>query len=197
MSTQNSNLAQNLESLLDTSIKTYSKLLTTGIESLSQLKIPTISENCISCPPKEECPPKFIGKIFRKAMPGEKIIIPFTVQNQYSDFKTYRIGIRELKDPDGDPAPSQPVLNKTLITLPPYGSERILLGISLSQFSQTTYSAEIVIRENLYNQNILLILEVGDFTSEIVVPLDEKKYQLKWQSWKIHFYCEKPTGKNN
>lgn len=191
----NKKQTQTVGSLLNTSLKAYSQLLNSGIENLSQIKLPSLNNDCDTCPPKEECPPKFIGKLYRQAMQGERIIIPFIVQNSCSDYKTYRIGIRELKNLDGDLAPTQPVLNKNLVTLPPNASERVLLGVNLAQFTNGTYQAEIVIRENLYNQNILLTLDVEDYDAPIFSPYSEKKYQLKWQSWKSHFYCEKPIRK--
>ncbi|MBC7874806.1 MAG: hypothetical protein H7Y01_12465, partial [Ferruginibacter sp.] len=120
-------------------------------------------------------------------------IVPFMVKNTCSHAKTYRIGVRELIDADGRPAPSQPILNKQTITLQPGRSERVLMQIDLDKFENgSSHSTEIVIRENEINQNICFTLKVNNDCQQVVTaePQDEKKYKLRWQSWQSHYYCE-------
>lgn len=189
------NVADNLGTILSRSFEMYKGILETGFNA-TNLKLPT-SSDCDACAPKEECPPKFIGKLYRSAMPNECIIVPFIINNGSSVPKTYRIGMRELKDNDGNLAPIQPKLNKNTVVLPPNGQERILIGLQLANFSKGTYETEVVVREKDYNQNILLTVDVQDVSASVFTPLDEKKYNLKWQSWKTHFYCERPRTQHN
>ena len=144
------------------------------------------------CPPKNECPPHCILQITRNASAGERIIVPFMVKNKCNTQKQYRIGARDLKSVDGSMAPSQPTLNKNQVTLDAGQSEMVLMGIDLDKFPNgNTYNAEIVIREKDFNQNICFKLIVdGNSNVPVAEPLDEKKYLLRWQSWRSHFYCE-------
>ena len=182
------NIADSFGNIISQSFEMYKGVLETGLNAANLN--PPFNTDCDTCPPKEECPPKFIGRLYRSAMQNESIIVPFIINNGCSSPKTYRIGVRELKDIDGNMAPNQPKLNKNLVVLAPNGQERILIGLQLTNFQKGTYEAEIVVRENEYNQNILLTVEVADVAAPVFTPLDEKKYQLKWQSWKTHFYCE-------
>ncbi len=160
----------------------------------SNLTIPMMrtkkSSSC--CPPETECPPHCIANITRHASAGERIVVPFLVRNSCSSEKTYRVGVRELKDEDGNMAPSQPELNKKSVTLPPGSRERVLMTIDLASFkSGSAYSTEIVLREKEINQNICFRLVVeGSSDAVEVSPHDEKKYKLKWQDWRSHYYCE-------
>ncbi len=144
------------------------------------------------CAPEEDCPPHCILQITKQAYAGERIIVPFMVKNHCNTAKTYKVGVRDLKNIDGTIAPAQPELNKKQVTLDPGGSELVLLGIDLNQFTNgNTYTAEIVIREKDINQNICFKLIVdGHKNIPVAEPLDEKKYLMHWQSWKSHFYCE-------
>lgn len=143
------------------------------------------------CTPDESCPPHCIAFITRQAMAGEKILVPFTVTNTCNSQKTYRVGVRELKDLDGNLAPAQPQLNKSGVILDPGRSERVIMSLDVSQFNNgNSYKTEIVIRENEINQNICFTLNVTDHPQTDVSPFDEKKYKLKWQDWQSHFYCE-------
>lgn len=146
------------------------------------------------CPPEPECPPHCLANITRRAVEGERIVVPFMVKNSCSTEKTYRVGVRELKDEDGNLAPSQPFLNKQSVTLAPGRRERVLMMIDLQAFkSGSIYSTEIVLREKEFNQNICFRLHVEGHTNlPEVSPHDEKKYRLKWQDWRSHFYCEPP-----
>lgn len=162
----------------------------TGFSNLTIPMMKTKSSNC--CPPETECPPHCIANITRHASEGERIVVPFLVRNSCSSEKTYRIGVRELKDEDGNMAPSQPSLNKKSITLQPGRRERVLMTVDLASFkSGTAYSTEIVLREKEINQNICFRLIVeGSSNAVEVSPYDEKKYKLKWQDWRSHYYCE-------
>jgi hypothetical protein len=144
------------------------------------------------CASKPDCPPHCILELARHAAPGERIIVPFGVKNTCGMQKTYRIGVRELKNLDGSMAPAQPVLNKKAVTLAPGETEMILLSLDLVHFpAGNTYAAEIVVREKEINQNICFSLVVDSYTPmPVAKPLDEKKYLLHWQSWQSHFYCE-------
>lgn len=162
---------------------------------LPQIKIPQLStSNCDCCPPKQTCPPHCIAAITRYAIQGERIITAFTVENNCSQTKSYRIGVRELKDESGNLAPSQPMLNKTFVTLDPGRSEQVLVTLDLANFQNgSTYTTEIVLREKEINQNVCFTVIVESISSTTVTPLDENQYKLRWQSWKDHYYCERPT----
>jgi hypothetical protein len=165
--------------------------------SLPLIKIPQLkSDNCDCCPPKQTCPPHCITAITRYAMEGERIVVPFIVKNTCSKNKTYRIGVRELTNEDnGQLAPSQPVLNKSSVTLGAGKSEKVLMTIELDQFAAgATYTAEIVLREKEINQNICFTLIIDNPTNiPVAKPKDEQEYRLRWQSWKDHYYCEKTS----
>jgi len=162
---------------------------------LPQIKIPQLgASDCDCCPPKQTCPPHCIAAITRYGIQGERIITAFTVENDCSKTKSYRIGVRELKDESGNLAPSQPQLNKTFVTLDPGRSEQVLVTLDLANFSNgSTYATEIVLREKEINQNVCFTVIVENISSTTVIPQDENKYKLRWQSWKDHYYCERPT----
>lgn len=164
--------------------------------SMGNLNIPFLSKQDDCCAPKEDCPPHCILQITRTAAAGEKVMVPFMVKNNCVATKTYRLGLREMKNIDGTLAPSQPELNKKQVILDAGASELILLGADLSNFPNgNTYTTEIVIREKDINQNICFTLHVDSGKNiPVAEPVDEKKYLLKWQSWKSHFYCEPKKG---
>ncbi|MEP6846101.1 MAG: hypothetical protein ABI861_08855 [Panacibacter sp.] len=159
---------------------------------LPQLKL----DNCDCCPPKQTCPPHCIATIKRTAQEGERIVVPFIVKNTCSQTTTYRVGVRELiNEDDGQAAPAQPTLNKMVVTLAPGRSERVLMTVDLANFSAgATYMAEIVLREKEINQNICFTLIIDSPGGPVVTPKSEQDYRLRWQSWKDHYYCEKPTA---
>jgi hypothetical protein len=194
---------ENLQTLTDISTEFYSTLLNnmTGNNTLFRKNIGQLGKNALDpfkaifntgdcCPPKEECPPHCIESIFRRAMVGERIVVPFNVKNDCEKTKIYQVGIREMTDQDGNPASVQPKLNKSSVSLQPYASERVLVMLDLAKMEKATYTAEIVLRENEFNQNICLTVDVGDHATTTVTPYEEKKFKLKWQSWRSHFYCE-------
>ncbi|MEP6465279.1 MAG: hypothetical protein ABJB05_03195 [Parafilimonas sp.] len=161
---------------------------------LPTIQIPKIGESNCDCPPEETCPPHCIAAITRYAMQGERIITSFTVQNDCNQTKTWRIGVRDLKDENGALAPAQPILNKNFVTLDAGRSEQVLVSLDLGNFNNgSTYTTEIVLREKEINQNICFTLIVDNSGSTLVTPLDEQQYLLRWQSWKDHYYCERPT----
>lgn len=178
-------LVENMTESLFSLNKTFSD---SGLPILNILS-PAKKSKC--CPPEATCPPHCIAAINRQAMVGERIIVPIVVTNDCNSQKTYRVGIRELKDGDGNLAPSQPQLNKNQLVLDPGRSERILMTLDLGNFSNgTSYETEVVLREREINQNICFTLKVNDNNYTEVKPYDEKKYKLKWQDWQSHFYCE-------
>jgi hypothetical protein len=151
---------------------------------------------CGCCPPRQECPQDCLVSIKRIAYAGEKIIVPFKVKNSSHIQKHYRIGMRPLKEDNGNAAPSQPVLNKTEVTLEPNQSELVLMGINLANFQTGhTYRANIVVRENEINQNICFTLIVSSyFDVPEAKPWDERKYSSHFQCWQSHFYCDSPKS---
>ena len=50
-----------------------------------------------------------------------------------------------------------------------------------------------VLDEKEINQNICFTIKVDNSGSTTVSPLDEQQYLLHWQSWKDHYYCERPA----
>jgi hypothetical protein len=161
----------------------------------SSLQLPKLGkETCHCCPPDCHCPPHCIAAIERRAMRGERIIVPFTVKNTCSKQKSYQIGVRELKDQNGGLAPSQPKLNRYTLTLDPGQSIRVLMLVDLASFTNgSTYQTEIVLREKQYNQNVCFTLFVEDGDSVLVQPQDEKEMNMRWQSWQDHYWCEKKS----
>ncbi len=184
-----------LEGMVENISSVNQSIAETGIPSLTLPVFNPKSSTC--CPPETECPPHCIAYITRHAMAGERIVVPFLVRNRCSSEKTYRIGIRELKDEDGNMAPSQPSLNKQSVTLAPGSGERVDMDVDLKSFKAgSIYSTEIVLREKDINQNICFKLVVkGSSEIEEVSPYDEKKYKLKWLDWRSHYYCEPPIRK--
>lgn len=166
---------------------------------LSKFKIPNIlggNSKSDCCVPKNECPPHCILQIERHAYQGETIVVPFNIKNTCSKQKTYKVGVRELKNVNGTLAPSKPQLNKTIITLENGETEQVLMKINLEKFETgANYKVEIVIREKEINQNICFSLIIdGTNNAPTAKPLDEKQYLMKWHSWKDHFYCETRLG---
>ena len=188
------NIADRFGDLINQSFQVYKEVMEVGLQN-SNMNFLNPS-NCDNCPPKDDCAPKFLGEIHRKAMSNERIIIPFILINNCSTPKTYRVGLREFSDLDGNTAPTQPNLNKNTVTIPPNGQERILIDLNLINYNIGFYQAEVVVREQDYNQNILLVVEVSNSGAPVFSPLDEKKYHLKWQNWKTHFYCEPKRRQN-
>lgn len=201
-------LTESFQKMTDVSLASVRPLMDTMFNNISGLNktffekgIPAIQlpqfrlqkDDC--CAPKASCPPHCLTSITRHATEGERIIVPFMIKNTCTTAKTYRVGVRELKDADGNKAPDQPTLNKNQVVLEPGRSERVLMSIDLAKFTQgSAYSTEIVLREKDINQNICFTLIV-DASNNIPVaePLAEQKYRLRWQSWKDHFYCEPPV----
>ena len=200
-------LIDNFQSMSKLSVNTMQPLFKNMVETASNLnnsilegKIPSLDlssfqinkkSNC--CPPVTECPPQCIASISREARSDERIIVPFLIKNTCSTQKTYRVGVRELKNLDGQLAPNQLFLNKTAVTLAPGARENILMSLDLSNFSNgSTYEAEIVIREKEINQNICFTLYVNDHTPMTVSPYNENQYKQKWLNWHSHFYCDPP-----
>lgn len=162
-------------------------------QGLPALQIPLLKMHTSQCcPPETICPPQCLSSIHRCAMEGERIRVPILIKNTCSHVKTWRIGVRELKNQDGQMAPSQPQLTKSSLTIEPGRSERVVMMIDLEKFSNADiYSTEIVLREREINQNICFTLSVDAACLETeVAPYDEKKYRQRWQGWQSHYYCE-------
>lgn len=145
------------------------------------------------CPPDPTCPPHCLAEIKKTACPGERIIVPFNVKNDCGHRRIYRIGVRPLVNGQGQTAPMQPWLDRTELQLEPGQSGTVRMTVDLQEGFQVgeCYSAEIVIRESKFNQNICFRLCVENCHPDVEVrPLDERKYFMRWQPWQDHFYCE-------
>lgn len=171
-------------------------------KSLSKGKLPSFDLSLITagnktdcCVPEPTCPPKYLARINRCATAGERIAVPFDIENTCSKEKRYQVGTRPMTDVHGNVASSQPKLDKSIVQISPGNKTRVMLNLDLANYSNgNTYTAEIVIREKEVNQNILFTLTVSEECSAVPVakPIEENKYFLQWHSWKSHFYCEKP-----
>ncbi|NOQ73880.1 MAG: hypothetical protein GQ574_17870 [Crocinitomix sp.] len=182
-----------VENMFDNATKANKQIISGKVPRLNLSNQKGNTSHC--SPPEETCPPHCIATITRQAMANERIIVPFLVKNECATTKTYRVGVRELEDMDGNLAPSQPVLNKTTVTLAPGRKERVLMVIDLSGYSNgTEYATEIVLREKEFNQNICFRLRVNYYDEITAVPFSEKKFKIKWQNWQSHFYCEPKKG---
>lgn len=201
-------ISDSFQRITDMSIETMKPLMENMFDNVTKVnrqiidgKVPRLNlsnqkgKTSHCSPPEDACPPHCIATITREAMAGERIIVPFLVKNECSTTKTYRVGVRELMDMDGNLAPTQPKLNKTTVTLAPGRKERVLMLIDLSTYSNgTEYATEIVLREKEFNQNICFRLRVDHHDEITAVPHSEKKYKMKWQNWQSHFYCEPKKG---
>ena len=150
-------------------------------------------KSCDCCPPEPHCPPHCLIEIHREAYAGEVIVVPFAVKNTCGAAKRYKIGVREMLDQNGNPAPVQPTLNRQEIDLQPGQTINVLMTVNLMQGVNPgdCFETDIVIREKDVNQNICFKLEVVSFCDvPVAKPLDERHYFNHWQSWKSHFYCE-------
>lgn len=186
-----------LKSSIENSIKTTSASIDiinalTEASSGSQKKK---KDDCGCCLPENECPPRCLITISRTAYAGERIIVPFKVKNSCNSSKTYRVGVRNLVDENGNTGPGQPQLNKSSITLEPGQSELVLMTIDLGNFTEGhSYETDIVLREKDINQNICFKLTIVPFFDiPEAKPKDEKVYTTHFQDWKSHFYCEHST----
>lgn len=190
---------ENFQPMLENMVETMSSFNKNFAESgIPALNISGSKGKSKCCPPEESCPPHCIATITRKAMAGERIIVPMLVTNNCGGQRTFRVGVRELLDLDGNPAPTAPTLNKNSITLEPGRSERILMTIDLIHFTTgSTYETEIVLREREINQNICFTLHVADLQATEAIPFDENQFKRRWQSWQSHFYCEPKPNRNN
>ena len=149
------------------------------------------------CPPQEKCPPHCLAILERRAHPGEVIVVPFVVRNVCGGIRKYHIGVRPLHDPEGQPTPKQPVVDKNEVTLQPDQAVIVRLKLDLSEGFQpgACYQTEIVLREKEVNQNICFRLCVEGY-GELpeIHPRDEHEYFHHFVGWDKHFYCE--TGRN-
>lgn len=148
------------------------------------------------CPPVEECPPQCLAEITRRAHAGEVVLVPFRIHNASGATRTWQVGLRPLVDEDQNPAPSQPTLDKTKVTVPPSQSVTVEMRIDLSSGYPPGghYEATIVIREKEINQNVCFRLILDPFDPPVITPHDEDDLKTHFLSWHHHFYCdEKPA----
>jgi hypothetical protein len=146
--------------------------------------------HCGCCPPECECPPQCLLMLNRSAYPGETVIVPFSVRNTTSIARQYKVGIRELLDQKGDPAPVQPTVSKELINLQPGQAVTLFVEANLQGFQTGAYETVVVLREKDVNQNICFRLQVIPFADAPEAhPVDEKRLLSHFQSWQSHYYC--------
>ncbi|OBW39636.1 hypothetical protein AB670_04023 [Chryseobacterium sp. MOF25P] len=74
MNTNNNFKINDFGNLFESYINMYKNVIDLGLKSASSFNPINSSENCDSCPPKETCPPKYLGRIHRQAMKNEIII---------------------------------------------------------------------------------------------------------------------------
>lgn len=148
------------------------------------------------CPPVEECPPQCLAEITRRAHAGEVVLVPFRIHNRSGAVKTWQVGLRPLVDQNQNPAPSQPTLDKTTVTVPPSQSVVVEMRIDLTEGYQagTAYEATIVIREKEINQNVCFRLILDPLHAQEVVPYDEEDLKTHFLSWHYHFYCDEKVA---
>lgn len=202
------NILDTMQNFSNASLKLFSDALEANnqmaqswMNAMSQ-STPTSSEkkSVACCPPDIECPPHCLMMISRQAQRGECIVIPFAVKIKCNHPKTVQIGLRPLLDPDGNPAPVQPTLDKTTITIQPGHSVVVRLRLDLKEefITGTCYQTEVVIREKQVNQNICVRICVDDYRDVPQVTLrEEAEYFNRFQSWESHFYCEKRPIRTN
>jgi hypothetical protein len=144
------------------------------------------------CPPIEECPPQCLTEITRHAHAGEVVLVAIRINNPFGEAKTWQVGLRPLVDEHQKPAPSQPTLDKTSVTVPPSQSVVVEMRIDLTQgyHAGSSYEATIVIREKEVNQNVCFTLVLDPLRPEDVTPWDEQDLKRHFLSWHHHFYCD-------
>jgi len=206
--------AKNIQSLFEMSTSTLKNIIDKNIISFGKpnnysdnLSFSSIRNNgncdseCDSgcCPPKQKCPPKFLAIINREAFKGERITVPFKIFNKTGITRNYRIGLRPLKEDNGNSAPSQPVLNKHSVTLDPGQSELVIMVIDLLNFETGhQYKTNIVVREDKINQNILFNLNVLPYINiSQAEPWDENRIRSNFSGWQSHFYCDSTKQNRN
>lgn len=180
-----------LKDIVDTGRKTIGSI--TSMLGNMKVSMPgKRSDDCGCCPPKKECPPRCLTTITKSAFAGERIIVPFKVRNTCNTPRMYQVGVRELKDENGNLAPGQPSLNKTTLNLNGGESQLVYMTLDLVNFPPGhSFATDIVLREKDINQNICFTLNVGSYTNiPEARPIDEKKYYIHFQDWRSHFYCE-------
>ncbi len=152
---------------------------------------------CGCCPPECDCPPRCLLQLHRSAYPGETVVVPFSVRNTTGMARTYKVGVRDLLDQQGNPAPGQVFVNQNSIALQPGQAITLLAQVNLGQFQTGIYETDIVLREKDVNQNICFRLEVVPFPDAPEArPWDENKLLTHFQSWQSHYYCtpQKPPS---
>jgi hypothetical protein len=164
------------------------------------------------CPPVEKCPPCCILELDRRAKPGEVILVPFRIRNASGRQRSYQVGIRPMVDEHQNPAPSQPTLDRTAVTINPHQSALVEMRLDLSHDAYRPgqrFEATIVVREKEINQNICFRLTLDPFDDvPEAVPCDERDLRTHFVSWHYHFYCDedprvtlghgdRPSGRDN
>ncbi|MEO6036827.1 MAG: hypothetical protein ABIQ93_00350 [Saprospiraceae bacterium] len=149
---------------------------------------------CGCCPPSGNCPPHCLLELNRSAFPGETVIVPFTVRNTTGSPRSYKVGVRDLLDQQGNKALHQPVLSQALINLAPNQAITLSIMLPTTDMAVGSYQTEIVLREKDLNQNICFTLQVVPLPAAPEAhPRDEKQYMTQFQGWQSHFYCTPPT----
>jgi hypothetical protein len=150
------------------------------------------------CPPVEHCPPACLLLLTRRAVPGEVILVPFRIHNGTGAVKSYAVGLRPMMNDQQQPAPTQPSLDKTHVTIQPGQSVALDMRIDLSvagYHAGQQYEATIVVREKDINQNICFRLVLDAASAPTATPCDERDLKSHFVGWQYHFYCDERDTK--
>ena len=202
------NILETMQNFSNTSMKLFSEAMESNMQmsrswmdTWSQSTTPAKNKHSVPCcPPDIECPPHCLTIIHRYVMRGECIVVPVAVKIKCNHPKTYKVGVRPLLDPEGNPTPVQPSLDKTTISVQPGHSVivRLMLDLKEGFKTGTCYQTEVVIREKQVNQNICVRICVDDYRDVPEVTLrEEAEYFNHFQSWEGHFYCENKPRRAN
>jgi hypothetical protein len=151
------------------------------------------------CPPEQPCPPMCILEIHRRAHAGEIVLVPFRIRNTTGTVRRYHVGLRRLENEHGQPAPTQPTLDKLVVDINPNQSILLEMRLDLTHSGYApgqSFEAMIVVREKKYNQNICFRLDIDPRRSAdvpVAEPCDEKLFDRRFVSWHHHYYCDKNT----
>jgi hypothetical protein len=190
--------AQRVTSEMVSDLATGSRRMGSQLTTLGDVLAPAArgaatSKRTACCPPELLCPPDCMLTITRRAHPGEISLVPFKIRNPSGRSRTYKIGLRPLKDEYGKSAPSQPTLDRTSLQLAPREAGLVEMRLDLTSGYKMgqTFQTDIVVREEKYNQNICFTLHLEPFANvPIAEPIEEERLDVHFVSWDKHFYCD-------
>jgi len=188
----NETAAELMRGAVENGLKTWSGRPCGCSSSASRRRHGVTSDSRIICPPQDECPPRCLTAITRRADKGETIVVPFKVRNNGNLPKTYHVGVRPFIDVDGKRI-AQATLDKVKIEAQPGAAVTVEMKVELGQgfVRGSRYETDIVIREKDHNQNICFTLHVnGEEEIPVAAPWDEKDIDTHFHHWYYHYYCE-------